>query len=82
MNWKMQHFAILAGLLVAIGTQLGTLEHGFQDALTPGFISGLLVQIGVTVGAMLTGSPIGRKEWSPMEREEHRMQQGPPAGLR
>ena len=68
MNWKTSHTMIIGALLVALGTQLAGLEHGFQDALTPAFIGGLLVQIGTTVGAMLIGSPLPPPKWDRIER--------------
>lgn len=44
-------------MLVAIGTQISGLEHGFRDALTPGFIGGLLVLIGTQLTSLFVGAP-------------------------
>lgn len=52
-----KHWAILAAMLVSIGTQLTGLEHGWNDASTPIFIGGLLVQLGTTFAAIFVGSP-------------------------
>lgn len=56
-NWTTKHFAILAALLVAVGTQLGGLQHGWADAVTPGFVGGLILQIGTTLAALFTDAP-------------------------
>lgn len=52
-----KHWAIVGALLVAIGTQLGGLEHGWHDAATPAFIGGVVVQIGTTIAAIFVGAP-------------------------
>lgn len=57
MNFQPQHYMIVGGLLVAIGLQLGGLEHGWKDAATPLFFGGLLVQVGNTLLALYTNKP-------------------------
>ena len=52
-----KHYAILAAMLVALGTQLGGLEHGWHDAMTPAFIGGVLMQIGTMLAALFVGAP-------------------------
>jgi hypothetical protein len=52
-----KHWVIIGAMLVAIGTQLGGLEHGWVDAKSPAFISGLLIQIGTTIAALFVGAP-------------------------
>lgn len=52
-----KHFAILAAMLVAIGTQLSGTEHGWHDVMTPQFIGGLVIQIGTTIAAVYVGAP-------------------------
>lgn len=65
-NLETKHWAIVAAMLVAIGTQIGGLEHGWRDALAPGFIGGLIVQIGTTVAAIFVGAP--QKPWDGTDR--------------
>lgn len=57
MKFEAKHWAVIGALLVAIGTQIGGLEHGWHDACTPAFIGGLVVQIGTTIAALFVGSP-------------------------
>jgi hypothetical protein len=52
-----KHYVVLAAMLVAIGTQITGMEHGWLDAATPSFIGGLLIQIGTTVAAIYVGAP-------------------------
>lgn len=52
-----KHWAVIAAMLVAIGTQVAGMQHGWHDALTPSFIGGLLIQIGTTVAAIFVGAP-------------------------
>ena len=56
-NLEPKHFAVIAAMLVALGTQLGGMQHGWKDAITPGFVSGILIQIGTTIGAIYVGAP-------------------------
>lgn len=57
MNFQTKHWIIVAALLVAIGTQIGGMEHGWHDAMAPGFVGGLLIQIGTTLAALFVGAP-------------------------
>lgn len=68
MQFETKHWIVIGAMLVAIGTQVGGLEHGWRDATTPGFIGGLIVQIGATVGAIFVGAPI--KPWNGQDRRE------------
>lgn len=52
-----KHWALLGAMLVAFGTQLSGLEHGWADALTPAFIGGMLISMGTTVAAVFVGAP-------------------------
>ena len=63
-----KHWAVVGALIVAVGMQLVSLEHGFADAFTPGFIGGLLIQIGTTVAALMVGSPLPPRPWDQVER--------------
>ena len=60
MNLQMKHYAVLAAFLVSLGPQLGGLQHGWHDALTPTFIGGLVAQIGTIIAAVTVGSPFSR----------------------
>lgn len=68
-QFEAKHFAILAGFLVALGAQLGGLEHGWSDAMTPGFIGGLIGQVGTLIVAIFVGAPRG--PWNGDERRTH-----------
>ena len=68
LNFQPKHFAILAALLVAIGTQVGGMEHGWHDALTPAFIGGLCIQVGTTLAALFVGAP--QKPYDGTERRQ------------
>lgn len=57
MNLTTKHYVVLGAMLIAIGTQLSGLEHGWTDATAPAFIGGLLMQIGTTIGALFVGAP-------------------------
>lgn len=52
-----KHFALLGAFLVALGAQLAGLEHGWRDAVTPGFVGGALGQLGLLVTAMYAERP-------------------------
>ena len=56
-TFQTKHYAVLAAMLVALGTQLGGLEHGWTDATSPAFVGGLLMQIGTTLAALFVGAP-------------------------
>lgn len=66
-----KHYALTGALLVAIGMQLAGAAHGWQDVLTPGFLGGLIVQVGTTIVAIFTDAP--RQPWNGMDRrhDEH-----------
>ena len=64
-----KHWAILGALLVAVGTQLGTAEHGWVDVLSPGFLGGLLLQTGTTIAALFVGSPM-KPDWNGVDRRD------------
>lgn len=63
-----KHLAVIAAMLIAFGTQLGGLEHGWHDALTPQFVSGTLISIGTTLAALFVGAPRG--PWNGDERRK------------
>lgn len=56
-NLTTKHYAVLAAMLISLGTQLSGLEHGWADATSPAFIGGLLMQIGTTIAALFVGAP-------------------------
>lgn len=60
MDMQTKHYAILAALLVTIGTQIAGLAHGWHDATTPTFVGGLVLQIGTTLAALFVGSPTAK----------------------
>lgn len=57
MKFETKHWAVIAGMLIAVGTQIGGLEHGWHDALSPGFIGGLAIQLGTVLTAIYVGAP-------------------------
>lgn len=57
MKLETKHWAVIAAMLIAVGTQIGGMEHGWHDALSPGFVSGLLIQVGTTLAALFVGAP-------------------------
>lgn len=52
-----KHFAVIAAMLVGIGTQLAGAQHGWTDVMSPAFIGGMIVQMGTTVAAIFVGAP-------------------------
>ena len=69
MKLTTKHFAVLAALLIAIGTQLGSAEHGWADVSSPGFVGGLMLQVGTTIGALFVGSPV-KPKWDGVDRRD------------
>jgi hypothetical protein len=61
-KWKAKHWAVLVALLTALATQLSALDHGWHEAVTPQFLSGLMLQIATTLAALFTGPP--RKQFT------------------
>ncbi len=57
MTLETKHYAVIAGLSVGIGTQLLSAQHGWVDVATPGFVAGVLIQIGTTISAIFVGAP-------------------------
>lgn len=62
MKWEPKHTAILGALLVTLATQIGGLQHGWRDATSPQFVSGLLMSVATTLGALFMGSPTTKKD--------------------
>lgn len=58
---KGKHFAIVGGFLVVLGAQLASLDHGWRDAVTPGFVGGALGQLGLLITAMYAERPNEQK---------------------
>lgn len=54
---KASHWAVLAMFLAAVSTQLAGMEHGWRDAMTPTFVSGLLAQLATVITAMFVQKP-------------------------
>lgn len=73
-DFEAKHWALMGAMLVAFGTQLSGLEHGWSDALTPGFIGGMLISMGTTIAAVFVGAP---KDTAHVARD---MNTGVPAG--
>jgi hypothetical protein len=48
---------LLVGFLGVAGVQIGTLEHGWREAMTPQFIGGFLAQLAIVLRAMFTEKP-------------------------
>lgn len=59
-RWSSKHTAVLAALVVTVGTQIATLG-GWSEAVTTKFVGALLLQIGTTIGALFVGSPTERR---------------------
>jgi hypothetical protein len=57
MKLEPKHYAILAGLLTGVATQLLTAQHGWADTLTPGFVAGIVMQLGAAFTAIFVGAP-------------------------
>lgn len=57
MKFEKKHYAVLAGFLAAVATQLATAQHGWVDISTPGFVAGVLMQLATTISALFVGSP-------------------------
>lgn len=70
MNLQTKHYAVIGAMLIALGTQLAGLEHGWADATSPAFIGGLLMQIGTTVAALFVGAP--QKPYDPATSPDRR----------
>lgn len=69
-----KHYAVLAALIVALGTQLAGVEHGWADVATPTFIGGTLISIGTTLAAMFVGAP--QKPWNGEDRRSAQPKDG------
>lgn len=52
-----KHWAVIAGLITGVATQLLTAQHGWADIVTPGFFAGLLIQIASAITALFVGAP-------------------------
>lgn len=52
-----EHWLLLVGFLGVAGVQIGTLEHGWREAMTPQFIGGFLAQLAIVLRAMFTEKP-------------------------
>lgn len=78
MTLSPKHWAVIAGQLIALGTMIGGLQHGWHDASSPMFISGLMIQIGTLIGALSTEAVDNKRGavWSDTERAVHRGELG------
>ena len=52
-----EHYLLLAGFLCVVGLQLGTLEHGWQEAMTPAFLGSTCLQMGILLRGFFTEKP-------------------------
>lgn len=50
---------LVAGVLSALGMQLGTTTHGWQEVLTPGFVAGVFINIATVIVARYQEPPDG-----------------------
>ncbi len=57
MKLEPKHYAILAGLITGLATQLVTAQHGWADVLTPGCVAGMLIQLASAMTAIFVGAP-------------------------
>ncbi len=67
MNWQTKHSMIVGALLVTLGLHLKNLQT-WADVLTVGSLGEFLFQVGVTIGALLVGSPVARTPWTAEQR--------------
>ena len=68
-NWSKTHSALILALLGVLFLHIKG-EPSWDAVLTTASIGELGGQILLTLGAMLVGSPMSRKVWSPEERAE------------
>ncbi len=52
-----KHWAVVAGLLTGVATQLLTVQRGWTDIASPGFVAGLLIQVATVISAIFVGAP-------------------------
>lgn len=57
MKLEPKHWAVMAGLLTGLATQLLSAQHGWSDLATPGFVAGLLIQLASAITAIFVGAP-------------------------
>lgn len=84
-----KHYFLLAGFLTSLAVQIGGLQHGWHDATSPQFISGLIAEIATLLGALYAGAPgaTGQMKPEPLDaatsiKDPSRFgQAGPPAIL-
>lgn len=57
MSLEVKHWAVVAGLLTGVATQLLTVQHGWADIATPGFVAGLMIQVATVISAIFVGAP-------------------------
>lgn len=48
---------LVAGLLMAVGLQLGTATHGWHEVLTPGFVAGFMMNVATVIYASVKQPP-------------------------
>lgn len=49
------HYVALGMFLTSLATQIGGLQHGWHDAATPTFVSGIVMNIGSIIVAAASG---------------------------
>ena len=52
-----KHYGVLCAFLMALAVQIGGLAD-LHDALTPTFISGVLMQLASVIGALYVDAPV------------------------
>lgn len=57
MKLTAKHYAVIAGLLTGVATQLLTAQHGWSDTMTTGFAAGLMIQLASAITGLFVGAP-------------------------
>lgn len=52
---QVAHWVAIGMFCTSLATQIGGLQHGWHDAVTPTFVSGLVMNIGSIAIALGTG---------------------------
>lgn len=80
-----KHYLLLSGFLGALAIQIGGLQHGWHDAVSPSFVAGLLLQISTMLAALYAGAPGATGQMTDRRdetaiKDPARFQPQPPAG--
>ena len=71
MKLQPSHWVAIGGQIVSLGTLVAGLQHGWRDAVTPTFISAVIMQIGTLLIALNGDSVTNRRAqvWPADKRE-------------